>query len=356
MLLNNDKYCWAWDKVYIKSNGRVPCWCDAGESYTILHNNQFEKIDFVTDIVNHPSMREMRTKILLNNQYYIKECGSCCCMVDENRGMHYRFKQDEQPDTKVLNKISDAVQHMNNVSLNRNWAYGSIDRISEIQMEPSFPCNLRCGGCLQGLPDPLKTEEPPYVLPYEWFVKIVDSLVNHDVKVKRIRFVGRGEPTLNKKYPEMLVYASRMMPYTKLSMDTNANQEFKQEYLLLDTINCSIDGVEQSSYAKYRIGGVLDKALNFMRAGVELINKYESSCKIVWKYILFDVNDQLEHLNKAQQIAKQIGISELRFIMTHAGSFDGKVKPSQMFNSMKQLQMYIESNRIFNQTSGSFAT
>jgi len=356
MFLNNRKYCWAWDKVYIKSNGRVPCWCDSGEKYTILANKDFEKCDFVPDILNHQHMRDMRTKILLNNQYYIPECGTCCCMVDENRGKHYRFGVDELIDDRSNHKAQAAIDYLSDVSKARNWAFGSIDKISEIQMEPSFPCNLRCGGCLQGLPNPLKTEDPPYVLPYEWFVKIIDSIQNHDVSLGLIRFVGRGEPTLNKAYPQMLLYVNRQMPHTRLSMDTNANQDFKTEYMLLDTINCSIDGVEQSSYQQYRIGGVLDKALDFMKIGVEMNKKFESSCKIIWKYILFDVNDDYELLNQAQNMAKKFGIHELRFVLTHAGSYDGKVKPSKTFSNMQVLQAYIQANKIFDGTTGSFAT
>jgi len=356
MLLGYRKYCWAWDRIYIKANGRVPCWCDTGEKYTILDNREYNQLDFVPDILNHEYMREMRIQVLNRNKYFIRECATCCCMVDENRGKHFRFGGDEKPDDQANSKADMALRYLEDVHKNRDWPYGSIDDICEIQLEPSFPCNLRCGGCLQGLPEPLKTESPPYVFPYEWFTKTIDSINDHSVTLRQIRFVGRGEPTLNKKFADMLTYVNRIMPDTRLGMDTNANQEFKHEYLLMDAINCSIDGVTQNSYEKYRIGGVLDKAFKFMETAAFLTRKYETQGKIVWKYILFDVNDTLEELNEAQRLSKQLGIHELRLVMTHAGSFDRKVNPSSRFQSMEQLQTYIRENPIFQGTTGAFAT
>lgn len=356
MLLNNEKYCWAWDKVYIKSNGRMPCWCDAGETYTIIENRDFSKLDFVKHMLNHEEMRRMRLKILLGNEYFIKECKNCCCMVDELRGKHYRFKFGEERDQSAYLSIVKAIKHLDKVRRERGWEYGSIDSISEIQIEPSFPCNLKCGGCLQGTTNPLDTEHAPYILPYEWFTQILDSILYHNIQLRRIRFVGRGEPTLNKKYRDMIKYVNLSMPKARLSMDTNANQEFLMEYLLLESINCSIDGSDQVCYEKYRIGGNFDKAIDFMKKGIQLKEKYDSNCNIIWKYILFDVNDGISQLNEAQRIAKQIGIQELRFIITHTGSYDGNVKPSTRYQSLEDIKSYLIDNPIFDKANGSYAT
>lgn len=349
------KYCWAWNRVYVKANGRLPCWCDAGEPHTIVHKNH--KVDFIRDVVNSPQMREMRMKILLQGRYYIKECGRCCCMTDERRGKHFRFADAERPNHDPATQARKAVEILNRVSEQRGWPLGSIDRIREIQLEPSFPCNLACPGCLQGFhKDPMSTESRPYVYPYDWFEKMMRSIVENDVTLDRIAYVGRGEPTLNRELPTMVKLARAAIPNIVMSMDSNSNQPFKVEYLLLNWINCSIDGSDQESYGTYRRGGVFNKAVEFMRAGVEKKHRYGSRCQIRWKYILFDCNDSDEHLNHAQRTALSLGIDELDLIITHCGAHDGTVKPSPRFKTLEQLNRYIDSNKIFPMTIGSRAT
>jgi len=356
LLHSQDKYCWAWNRVYVKANGRIPCWCDSGETHTIIHK-QFAEVDFIRDIVNSDEMLEMRNKVILSGKNYIKECGTCCCMVDKTRGKHSRYSDAEAPNSLQDMKAQKAVEILNRVHRQRKWPLGSIDRISEIQLEPSFPCNLKCPGCLQGFhEDPMSTEVGPYVFPYAWFEQMVGSIINNNIKLNRIVYVGRGEPTLNNRLPDMIKYARRQMPNLTMSMDTNSNQPFKQEYLFLNWINCSIDGSDQESYGKYRRGGQFNKALEFMRAGAELKRSLDASCKIKWKYILFDTNDSDECLNRAQKIAVNLGIDELDFIITHCGAHDQSVNPSPRFKTIQQLNAYIKSNPIFQKILGSHAT
>jgi wyosine [tRNA(Phe)-imidazoG37] synthetase (radical SAM superfamily) len=182
------------------------------------------------------------------------------------------------------------------------------------------------------------------------------SLVTNDVTLDRIAYVGRGEPTLNRNLPEMIKFARAMMPNIVMSMDSNSNQPFKTEYLLMNWINCSVDGSDQESYGTYRRGGQFSKALEFMRAGAEQKRRYDSTCQIRWKYILFDCNDSDEHLNRAQRAALDLGIDELDFIITHCGAHDGTVKPSPRFQTVEQLNQYINGNKIFPMTIGSRAT
>lgn len=350
------KYCWAWNRVYVKANGRIPCWCDSGEPHTIIHV-PFDQVDFIQDIVNSPQMRKMRTTINLENNNYIKECTTCCCMTDENRGAHFRFADKSNPDQQPQKYSLAAANNMRKVNQQRGWPMGSIDHIHHIQLEPSFPCNLKCPGCLQGiLKNPLDTEPGPYIFPYSWFEKMVRSIIHNKVQLDSISFVGRGEPTLNQEYPQMLAHARRMLPHLLMSMDTNANQKFKPEYLHLSYINCSIDGSDQQSYEKYRHGGKLDKAVQFMTEAVLLKKRLSSKCHIRWKYILFNTNDADQQLNRAQQMASEMGIDQLHLVITHTGSYDGKVAPSSRFKTMTQINEYINNNPIFKHTVASRAT
>ena len=345
--LDHKLHCWAWNRIYVKANGRIPCWCDSGETHTVNYSD-FLKSDFIVDIVNSAEMRKMRLDILESNVHYIKECKSCCCLITAGERKFKRYSDSELAND-VQQQSSAAYKTLKKVSKTRNWILGSIDKISEIQLEPSFPCNLKCPGCIHGInPSPLSTENPPYLFPIEWFKHMLDCANKHSVKINRIQYCGKGEPTLNKSLPDMIKYAH---DYNIVqSMDTNCNQEFNDTYLLLDKLNCSIDGSSKEAYSTYRRKGSWDKAMTFMKAAAEQKRTINSACKIRWKYILFNTTESIEQLNLAQQLAKDIGIDELDFVITTCGAFDASVLPPQHMNNIENMYKYLHNNPIFNGT------
>lgn len=344
-------YCWAWNRIYLKANGRVPCWCDFGEPHT-LSKFTIGK-DFVLDITNGPKMREMRLTINGIGREYIPECKKCCCFVIQDLPTNRRYS-DSKIATDAKENASSAMRYLRHIEQIRNWPLGSIDNISEIQVEPSLPCNLHCPGCPQrDKPKLLKSEGPPYLLDPTLFNKMVDDCKKHEVTIQRIQYCGKGEPTLNKSLPSMIAYAHKHGIYQ--SMDTNSTHEFKDEYLLLNRMNCSIDGSDKESYNTYRRGGNFDKALEFMARATTRNKELGTNCKIRWKYILFNTTESISQLNRAQEIANQLGIDELDFVITSCGAYDGSVKPTSEFKEISLLTRYIETHKIFNNTVASRA-
>lgn len=350
-------YCWAWNRVYVKANGRVPCWCDNGESHTVIHADM-DKCDFVRDVVNSYAMRQMRIAIIYNNEYYINECDDCCCIMESTRGGHARF--DDTTPVKcqtIVSKKAAAQNQLKRVRRQRKWPLGSIDKIAELQIEPAFPCNLACPACIHGRhSNPLETESPPYILSFSRFQRIVDALSYNDIKLLRMSFVGRGEPTLNEELPDMITYVRTVMPAIKLTMDTNATHAFKPEYLNLDLLNCSIDGSTPESYSTYRRNGTWDKTIQFMRNAAKYKRESNKRCLINWKYILFDTTDNIQLLDGAQRLATELNIDRLEFVLTNCGASDGSVKPSQELRTLQDVQSYINSSKIFPHTIASHAT
>jgi len=342
--------------VYVKANGRVPCWCDTGETHTITYKPNFKDVDFIKDIVNGPDMINMRKRILLDNKYYINSCNTCAMIVDEEHNNHFRYEDKPTNDSYYID-ANEAITALNKVHKYRGWEYGSIDYIREIQLESSFVCSLKCPGCIQGLLEhPLITEEKPYYFDLSWFKHMIESIKKHNILLKKLVFVGKGEPTLNKHLHTMIKYVKLSLPQTFLSMDTNANQDFKIEYLMMNNINCSIDGMDNDSYSIYRKGGDFNKAINFMKEAKKATHKVDSTMKfntksnITWKYILFDGNDNIDQLNEAQKIAKSLDINKLRFIITNSPS------PSKKYTNIGELIDYIQNNRIFLRTTCGYAT
>lgn len=346
-IINHKLHCWAWNRIYVKANGRVPCWCDSGETHTIVDNN-FMESDFITDIVNSKEMRKMRLDILEKNQYYINECENCCCLLSSGGKQHKRY-DDSQLANNIQQQSDMAYKMLKRVNATRKWPFGSIDKISEIQLEPSFPCNLRCPGCIHGYhKSPLTTEKPPYIFPYEWFKHMIDCCKLNNVEINRIQYCGKGEPTLNKSLPDMIKYAHSNNIWQ--SMDTNSNQEFNDAYLFLDRINCSIDGSDEKSYSTYRRNGNWNKAIAFMRTAANRKLETKSKCIVRWKYILFDTTESIDQLNQAQKIAQEIGIDELDFVITACGAYDLSVTKSQKMSQIATVENYIKENRIFKNT------
>lgn len=277
-------------------------------------------------------------------------------MQDSNRGKHSRFTDQEQPD--FLGKtIQSANGQLDRVVARRKWSLGSIDRIAEIQLEPAFPCNLRCPGCLHGShPAPLTVEPRPHFLPLDWFKRIIDSICYNAVSVNRINFVGRGEPTLNKDLPMMLKYAKECIPSLPMYMDTNSTQPWKDEYLNLSSINCSIDGSSAEPYSLYRRGGKFEATMSFIKQAATRKRALGSACVIRWKYILLETNDTEKDLNTAQQIAAEFDIDALDLVLTHCGAIDQSLLPSKQYKTSADVQAYIDNNKIFRHTVVSHAT
>jgi len=130
-------------------------------------------------------------------------------------------------------------------------------------------------------------------------------------------------------------------------MDTNATQQFHDEYLHLDKMNCSIDGSTPESYATYRRGGDWQTVINFMRTAAARKRAIGSTCEIRWKYILFKTTESPALLDEAQKLAKELGITTLDFVITSCGAADGSVKPPQVMNTIKAVNDYLRERQIF---------
>jgi hypothetical protein len=87
----------------------------------------------------------------------------------------------------------------------------------------------------------------------------------------------------------------------------------------LDQIIYAIDGMSQESYAPYRVHGDFEQAHRFMKSFSTTARTRGAKIDTVWKYVLFRHNDSPEQLLKAQELAREAQISELRFIITQLG-------------------------------------
>lgn len=154
--------------------------------------------------------------------------------------------------------------------LRSRWSYFlsrfGIVRVSHspcfISFEPADWCMLRCPECPVGIAGPKRERHLPDP---ELFRALLDRCAD---RLHTVQFFFQGEPLLNPHLPELIAEASRRGIVTVVS--TNAQLLDRSLALSLaqaglHRLIVSVDGLTQESYASYRIGGSLDKALRGLR-------------------------------------------------------------------------------------------
>lgn len=134
-----------------------------------------------------------------------------------------------------------------------------------LSLEPANWCMLRCPQCPVGMrgntPDASRQ-----AMPLDLARRIIDQAAPC---AHTVIFHFQGEPLLNKQLPEMIAYAHSKRLFTMLSTNAQTLTPELAEALAasgLDRIIISVDGLTQDTYAHYRVGGSLQKALSGMRA------------------------------------------------------------------------------------------
>ncbi|MEX1202107.1 MAG: radical SAM/SPASM domain-containing protein [Ferruginibacter sp.] len=203
-----------------------------------------------------------------------------------------------------------------------------------ISFEPTTSCNLRCPECPSGL---RAFTRPTGMLEKDFFSETIDEIHK---ELLYLIFYFQGEPYLNTSFLDMVKYASNKGIYTATS--TNAhylNDEAARKTVEsgLDRLIISIDGTTQDTYQQYRVGGNLDKVIEGAKNIVKW--KKELNSKTPFVFFQFLVVKHNEHqIEEIQQLAKDIGIDEVRF--KSAQVYDYKNDPNQLIPTIDKFSRY----------------
>jgi hypothetical protein len=138
----------------------------------------------------------------------------------------------------------------------------------------------------------------------------------------RIDFFNYGEAFLHKRAVEMCEYIKARFPQVYLYTSTNglAFRDGDVKRLVhsgIDEVTFSIDGATPESYAVYRQRGDFDKALRNLRLAVDAKRKAGRDVPFInWRYILFSHNDSDAEMNRARELATEIGVDRLSWELT----------------------------------------
>lgn len=176
-----------------------------------------------------------------------------------------------------------------------------------VSIEPTTSCNLRCPECPSGL---RQFTRPTGKMPLELFQRTLDQL---SPGLFYLILYFQGEPFLNPLFFKMVEYAKQKRIYTSTS--TNAhflNDNFAEKTVRsgLDRIIISLDGTDQETYEKYRVGGKLDKVIQ----GIENLVKWKRELKsakpyVVIQFIVFRTNEH--QVEDVKALSEMTGVDKL---------------------------------------------
>ena len=132
-----------------------------------------------------------------------------------------------------------------------------------LMVEPTNFCNLKCPLCPSGNGQMLR---PRGTMELGDFEKLVDELGD---EVFMMMMWNQGEPYINKCFNQMVRYAldAGIFTFTSTNGHFVRNDEQAQAIVEsgLDEIIVSLDGVDQETYEKYRVGGQIERVFDGVR-------------------------------------------------------------------------------------------
>lgn len=166
---------------------------------------------------------------------------------------------------------------------------------SQLVLETSGVCNLRCPQCWIGLRW-VDRSVGAYFMSMELFDRVVEEAKSF---IKHTYLHLWGEPTLNKNLPEMIRKTKEFSTIDLATHGLFVDEEMAAVLSQCDTLSVSIDGIDQETYEQYRVGGKLSDALRGLRL---LAAKHP---RVMWTYVVFKHNEN--QIPAAQQLADEIG-------------------------------------------------
>jgi radical SAM protein with 4Fe4S-binding SPASM domain len=179
-----------------------------------------------------------------------------------------------------------------------------------LMIEPTNICNLKCPMCPSGNGDMKRRKGN---LSFEKYCKIIDDIGNY---VLQLQLWNQGEPFLNASLPEFIRYAKSK----GIMVQTSTNGHFIKtdedaKALIesgLDQIIFSLDGTNQETYTRYRIGGNFNLVMETLHRIGHMKAKMKSKTPLIeLQFLVFKYNRQ--EIDNLIKIAKENGVNRISF-------------------------------------------
>ncbi len=155
---------------------------------------------------------------------------------------------------------------------NRNYQVRAFPTF--LYVEAALACNLMCTMCYQSDPkmQAMIKDSEKTMMDWDLYTKIIDEAASHGLC--GIIFAGRGEPTLNRRFTDMIKYA-----WDKgiLDIKFNTNVMKLTEKMVCDwlsmnaplTVVFSVDAADKEGFEAIRLGASFEKVV----ANIEMFNR-----------------------------------------------------------------------------------
>jgi hypothetical protein len=275
---------WPWDILVMLCDGRIVCGCADPYGQRVLGDTRTTSLH---DIWTGGTMATLRAELNAGGSAF---CGDCPLKLPLAPG--------EAPVVRDLNVPPQP---------------------SRLYIECTAACNI---SCLQACCAPetgITRTRQAGMLDFDLFTRVVDEA---GPSLGRIDFFNYGEAFLHKRAVEMCEYIKGKFPHIYLYTSTNglALKEESARRLVhsgIDEVTFSLDGATQETYARYRQRGRLDVALANLRAMTDEKRRAGRDVPVInWRYILFAWNDSDEEMQRAREMAAEIGVDRLTWEIT----------------------------------------
>lgn len=188
-----------------------------------------------------------------------------------------------------------------------------------LMVEPTNICNLKCPMCPSGNGDMAR---PRGKLDLDNFKQIMDDVGEY---IYQVQFWNQGEPFINKSFLDMVRYAKTrgLMTQTSTNGHFIRTDEMAEEVVSagLDQIIFSMDGTNQETYEKYRVGGDYNLVIETLGRLSRAKEKLNSKTPLIELQFLVFKHNQAE-IDTLIQIAKEHKINRVAFKSVQVYSTD----------------------------------
>lgn len=176
--------------------------------------------------------------------------------------------------------------------------YGEIaDPPRQAVIETVTACALKCPACYIG--NGMVTRKKQ-IMSWELFSKISDQI---EPFVKHVYLHLWGEPLSNPRLPDMIL---RVKQFATVDVSTHGQlvTEANADALCqADTLAVSMEGLDQETYQKYRVGGSFDKAMGALKLLAQ--KRAAMGKRINWTWVV--TKDNLHQLEDGKKLAESMG-------------------------------------------------
>jgi Radical SAM superfamily/Iron-sulfur cluster-binding domain len=275
---------WPWSILVMLCDGRIVCGCADPYGTRVLGDTRQASLH---DVWTGPAIAALREDL---NRGGSRFCGDCPLKLPLAKG--------QEPPQRDLDVSPQP---------------------SRLYVECTAACNI---SCLQACCAPetgITRTRQAGMLDFDLFARVMDEA---GPSLGRVDFFNYGETFLHKRAVEMCEHIKAKFPHIYLYTSTNG-LAFKEEAVRrlvhsgIDEVTFSIDGASQTTYERYRQRGRFDVAIANLRAMVDEKRKAGRDVPVInWRYILFTWNDGDEEMQRAREMAAEIGVDRLTWEIT----------------------------------------